>query len=89
MVAHCEVKPGIRSAAGKLDMTEVIKLCAEYYTLRDLNRRRWARLIIGQKPGLLLVRKALKKMRAHYIQLRHTSRGTAWQSLLNYGERQG
>jgi hypothetical protein len=41
MVAHCEVKPGIRSAAGTLDMTEVIKLHVEHYALRDLNRRRW------------------------------------------------
>jgi nucleoside-specific outer membrane channel protein Tsx len=41
MVTHCEVKPGICSAAGTLDMTEVIKLRVEYYALRDLNRRRW------------------------------------------------
>jgi len=41
MVAHCEVKPGIRSAAGTLDTTELIKLRVEYYPLRDRNQRRW------------------------------------------------
>jgi hypothetical protein len=41
MVAHCEVKPGIRSAAGTLNTTEVIKLRLEYHALRDLNRTHW------------------------------------------------
>ncbi|KAJ7350034.1 hypothetical protein DFH08DRAFT_807356 [Mycena albidolilacea] len=54
MVAHCEVKPGIRSAAGTLDMTEVMKLRVEHYALRDLNRRRWGAFDYTTEDGTII-----------------------------------
>ncbi|KAF8144540.1 hypothetical protein K438DRAFT_1782731 [Mycena galopus ATCC 62051] len=83
-------KAGICSAAGTRDTTEVLSLRVEYDAPRDPSR--WmggtgVHFIVGQTPGLVPVRKALKRIRANRIQLRPISRGRACSVTENDGDR--